>query len=102
MQTVSRFEANLLGLLSYFLGREPAERGLPLAEERVPEPTCLSRTAVRLVQDALAKGCVHLLATRGGWRRERHLRGPKVVAGRLWQRTPPADLGLRFSRHALE
>jgi hypothetical protein len=102
MQTVSRFEANLLGLLYYFLGREPAERGLPLVEERVAEPTCLGRGAVRLVQDALAKGCVHLLATRGGWRRERFLRGGKAVEGRLWQRTTPADLGFRFTRHTLE
>jgi len=102
MQTVSRFEANLLRLLYFFLGREPAERGLPLVEERLPEPTCLSRGAVRLAQDALARGCVHLLAARGGWRRERHLRGGAVAEGRLWQRTPPADLALRFSRHSLE
>jgi hypothetical protein len=102
MQSVSRFEANLLRLLYYFLGREPAERALPLVENRLPPPPCLSRVAVRLVQDTLAKGCTFLLAHRGGWRRERHLRGDKVVEGRLWERTPPADLGLSFSRHTLE
>jgi FtsH ternary system-associated peptide len=101
MQTVSRFESNLLRLLYYFLGREPAERGLALVEARLQPPTCLSRAAVRLAQDALATGCVHLLATRGGWRRERFLRAGKPAEGRLWQRTPPAELALTFSRHAL-
>jgi hypothetical protein len=102
MRTVTRFEANLLRLLAYFLGREPAEFALPLVEERRAAPVCLSRTAVRLVQDALAKGCISLLARRGGWRVERHLRGDRVVEGRLWQRTPPGDLRLTFSRHSLE
>ncbi len=101
MQNVSRFEANLLRLLYYFLRREPAERALPLVEARIAPPPCLSRPAVRLVQDALAKGCTFLLAQRGGWRDERHLRGEKVVGGRLWERTRPEELGLSFSRHAL-
>jgi hypothetical protein len=102
MLSVSRFEANLLRLLYYFLRREPPERALPLVEQRLPPPPCLSRGAVNLVRDALGKGCTHLLAQRGGWRRERHLRGGKVVEGRLWERTPPADLGLPFSAHALD
>jgi hypothetical protein len=102
MQTVSRFEADLLRLLYYFLGREPVERASRLVEARVTPPSCLSRSAVRLVQEALAKGCVEQLARRGGWRVERHLRGDKMVQGRLWDRTAPADLGLSFSRHALE
>jgi hypothetical protein len=42
------------------------------------------------------------LARAGGWRRERHLRGGRVVEGRLWQRTDPEDLGLTFSRHTLD
>jgi FtsH ternary system domain X6 len=102
MQTVTRFEANLLRLLSYFLRREPAESALALVENRCAPPPCLGRPAVRLVQDALGKGCTLLLARRGGWRVERFLRGNRVVAGRLWQRTPPDDLGLTFSRHSLE
>jgi hypothetical protein len=102
MQSVSRFEANLLRLLYYFLRREPAERALPLVETRLSPPQCLSRPAVQLVKDALAKGCVFLLAQRGGWRRERYLRGEKAVAGRLWQRSTPPDLALKFSRHTLE
>lgn len=102
MQTVSRFEANLLRLLNFFLRREPIERALPLVENRCPAPLCLSRAAVRLVQDALSKGCPFLLSQRGGWRKERHLRGERVVEGRLWQRTAPQELGLSFSHHALE
>jgi hypothetical protein len=102
MQTVSRFEADLLRLLHYFLGREPIERAARLLENRLSPPPCLSRPAVRLVQDALAKGCPERLARRGGWRVARHLRGEKIVQGRLWQRTAPAELGLQFSRHTLE
>jgi len=104
MQNVSRFEANLLRLLYYFLRREPIERALPLIEARSEAPPCLSKGAVRLVQDALAKGCTFLLAQRGGWRDERHLRKLKKlepVSGRLWHRTPPEDLGLRFSPHSM-
>src|SRR5438067_2504831 len=63
MQTVTRFEANLLRLLYYFLRQEPAERALPLVEQRIDPPPCLSRTTIRLVQDALAKGCTFLIAS---------------------------------------
>ncbi|HTU89581.1 MAG TPA: hypothetical protein VMF69_05735 [Gemmataceae bacterium] len=101
MHSVSRFEANLLRLLWYFLHRELPERALPLLENRCAAPPCLHRNAVHLIQDALSKGCVSLLARRGGWRRERFLRGERVVEGRLWERTPPAELGLTFSAHTL-
>lgn len=101
MRSVSRFEANLLRLLGYFLRREPPERALPILENRCAAPSCLHRNAIHLIQDALAKGCVFLLARRGGWRRERFLRGDRVVEGRLWERTPPAELGLTFSAHTL-
>lgn len=102
MQNVSRFEANLLRLLYYFLRREPVERAVPIIEGRLDPPPCLSPGAVRLVKDALAKGTTYLLAQRGGWCDERHLRGNKPVGGRLWQRTAPGDLGLSFSGRTLE
>src|SRR5579871_5507368 len=101
MRSVTRFEANLLRLLWYFLRREPPERALPLLENRCTPPPCLNRNAVMLVQDALTNGCVFLLAYRGGWRRERFLRGDRPVTGRLWERTPPTELGLSFSAHTL-
>jgi hypothetical protein len=102
VQNVSRFEASLLRLLYWFLRREPVERALPLVEARCEPPPCLSRGAVRLVQEALAKGCTFLLAQRGGWRDERFLRNEKPVGGRLWHRTPPEQLGLAFSQRTLE
>jgi hypothetical protein len=101
MQAVSRFEANLLSLLYFFLRREPLDRVLPLIESGHTPPRCLSRGAVRLITDALRKGCVHLLADRGGWRHERFLRNGRPVEGRLWERTPPTDLGLTFSPQTL-
>ncbi|MBY0229715.1 MAG: hypothetical protein K2W96_10585, partial [Gemmataceae bacterium] len=102
MQNVSRFESNLLRLLYFFLEREPIERALPLVENRCEQPACLSPGAVRLIKDALGKGCTFLLAQRGGWRDERHLRDGKPRGGRLWERTKPKELGLEFSRHSLE
>jgi hypothetical protein len=103
MQTVSRFEASLLRLLYYFLRQEPAERALSLVEARFKDPPeCLSRGCVRLVENALSKGCTHLLAQRGGWRVEQHLRPVGIVEGRLWKRTPPESLGLEFSQHSME
>ncbi len=101
MKVVSRFETNLLGLLHVFLRRAPVGQPLPPLATETAAPQCLSRAAVELVQDALAKGIITELARVGGWRRERHLRGGVVVAGRLWQRTPPRELGLRFSAETL-
>ncbi len=102
MNVVSRFEANLLRVLYFFLRRAPAEQALPLVGAGAKAPSCLGRTAANLVRDALAKGTTKRLARAGGWRRERHPRGDGVVEGRLWERTPPAELGLTFSRHTLD
>ncbi|MFO0878489.1 MAG: hypothetical protein U0840_14210 [Gemmataceae bacterium] len=101
MQNVSAFEAHLLRLLYYFLRREPIERAMPLVEARMEMPAGLSSGALRLVRDALAKGCTFLLAQRGGWRDEPYLRKMRKKSGRLWQRTAPENLGLRFSGHTL-
>jgi hypothetical protein len=103
-RTVSRFEANLLYILRFFLrGRGVrSASALELVKGECPRPPCLSRACVELVQDDLARGCVALLTRLGGWRRERFLRDGQVAEGRLWQRTPPPDLGLTFSRHSLE
>lgn len=101
MRSISRFEADLLRILHALLGRAPLEGARPLIAGRHERPECLGRGAVELVQDALAKGCVWRLAREGGWLRDRYLRGDRVAAGRLWERTSPEDLGLRFSRHTL-
>jgi hypothetical protein len=102
MKSVSRFEANLLRILHCFLRRAPVDQVLALVMARSARPRCLSRNAVDLVQDALAKGCVYLLASGGGWQRARYLRGERAVEGRLWERSAPADLGLPFSRYSLD
>jgi hypothetical protein len=102
MKAVSRFEANLLRILHFFLGRVPREQALPLLVNAQLPPRCLSADAIALVEDSLAKGCTLLLARSGGWRRERHLRAGRVAEGRLWERTPPAELGLSFSARSLD
>lgn len=112
MKAVSRFEYNLLRILHFFLGRVPLEQARPLVSNRweLEKPKCLSRTAVDLVQEALAKGCVEMLARglrkhsarSGGWRRERFLRDDQPREGRLWERTPPTQLGLAFSGRTLD
>jgi hypothetical protein len=100
-KAISRFEVHLLRVLRGIVQQAPVEQVLPLLVKPLPRPKCLSRAAVELVQDTLAKGSVHFLARRG-WRRERFLRTGKIADGRLWERSSPKDLALTFSPHALE
>jgi hypothetical protein len=101
MKSVSRFEAHLLRVLHALLGRIPVEQAMPIVLNVTSSPRCLGRDTVFLVQDALAKGCAHWLARTGGWRIERYMRSGQSREGRLWERTPPGELSLKFSRHAL-
>ena len=101
MKSVSPFEANLLRILHGFFGRVPADRVLRLVETETHCPKCLSRNAVELVKDTLQKGAAFYLAQAGGWRRGRFLRDDRIAEGRLWNRSPPAELGLSFSEHSL-
>jgi hypothetical protein len=101
-RSVSRFEANLLRILRFFLKQVPAEQALRLIHDRRERPRCLSATAVHLVQDSLAKGCVLYLVRAGGWKRDRFLRNSEPKFGRLWERSPVEKLTLGFSRHALD
>ncbi len=102
MKTVSRFEAYLLQILHSFFRRSSSDPAVRLVSEESECPRCLSRNAIDLVKDTLKKGMVQFLAERGGWRRERFLRNDQIAEGRLWNRTPPGELGLSFSRHSLE
>ncbi len=99
---VSRFEANLIRILRFFLRQVPFEQAKPLIEGKHARPNCLSAAALHLIRDSLAKGCVLYLVRAGAWRRERFLRGTKAVEGRLWERTEPERLGLSFSGEILE
>jgi hypothetical protein len=101
MKTVSRFEANLLRVLRCLLQKTMLSEIKEVLAKPAPRPPCLCRGALELVQDRLAKGCVGFLARRG-WMRERFLRNGQAKEGRLWERTPPAELGLTFSPHSLE
>lgn len=98
---ISRFEMDLLHLVWFVFGKLPPNRAEEILHARSAAPPCLKRHFVEVLQDTLAKGYVQQLATEGGWRRARFLRGEQVVEGRLWERTPPQDLALSFSRHTL-
>ncbi len=98
---LSRFEANLVTIARFFVRAASARQASTALYTGLPRPRCLARAAVALVQDTLAKGMTRLLA-RGGWRRERFLRGNQIADGRLWDRSPPRDLVLHFSRHTLD
>jgi hypothetical protein len=99
---VSKFEFNLLHVLRFCLGHYPSDRGLQLVRNSMPRPDCLSRTAVELVKDSLAKGCVLFLVRAGGWRKDRYLRDGKPVQGRIWERIPLDERALEFSRHSVD
>jgi FtsH ternary system domain X6 len=99
---VSRFEANLLRILRSFFQQAPVEEAAKLVREVLNRPKCLSPAAVHLVRDTLSKGCVLFLVRAGGWKKERFLRQGEPKSGRLWERGPVGELGLRFSRHTLD
>ncbi|VTS00060.1 hypothetical protein [Tuwongella immobilis] len=99
--TVSRFEANLLRILRFFLGVTPFEQAHPLILQSQPRPNCLSRSSIRLIEDSLRKGIVRWLTQAGAWRRDRFLRMGAPSFGRLWERTPPEKLGLVFTKQSL-
>jgi hypothetical protein len=102
VRSVSRFEANLLRILRCIVQHTPAEQVLPLVQGRLPRPNCLSRSAIELIQDTLAKGCVLYLVRAGGWRVERFLRTDRTATGRLWERTSPERCALAFSGQSID
>jgi hypothetical protein len=99
---VTPFEGRLLRILRCFIRHIPLDQVLPLVLDRTPRPEHVSAACAELVGDNLATGCMLFLVRAGGWRRERFLRDGKPRDGRLWERSTPAELGLTFSRHALE
>jgi hypothetical protein len=99
---VSRFEANLLRILRFFLKQAPAEQGIRLIHDRMDRPKCLSAAAVDLIKDSLTKGCVLHLVRAGAWKRDQFLRDGTPRFGRLWERSSVDRLTLEFSRHAID
>lgn len=101
MKTVSSFEADLLRMLRALLGYAPAEQAVRVITKRRERPKCLSRNAVELVRETLAKGIVLWFAERG-WRVETYLRNDAAVTGRLWERAPEEKRQLKFSAASLD
>src|SRR5262245_23116401 len=101
-KAVTRFEANLLRIVRFFLKQVPAEQAMRHIHDRMERPKCLSAAAVDLVKDSLSKGCVLYLVRAGAWKRDQFLRTGSAKFGRLWERSPVEQLSLEFSRHALD
>ncbi len=98
---LSRFETELLWILQFLLRRGPENRAFTLLTATTPEPPCLSRASVEIVKSTLSRGCISLLARTSGWWKERHLKGEKVVEGRIWERHTTEELKLEFSEYPL-
>ena len=102
MPTVNRFESNLLKIVYCIFGNSSFQQTLPIFMQPSKRPPCLSRETIELVKQALTKGITKKLASDSGWKTETYLRNGQAKTGRLWDRTPPADLGLEFSKFSLD
>ncbi len=104
MKSVSRFEQQLITILRSFLGKVPMSQALPLIQRPFPgkKPKCLSRDCIELIKQSLQIGCVDNLTRWGGWKQDSYLRNGAPKTGAVWQRTLPANLGLRFSPLIIE
>ncbi|QEL13998.1 hypothetical protein [Limnoglobus roseus] len=101
-RSVSKFEADLLTVLRFLLGRVDARHGLHLVTTKHDSPPpCLSPNCVHLVQDSLAKGVVLYLTRAGGWRDEKFLERGQPTGGRVWNRVPLDSRKLTFSAPVL-
>jgi hypothetical protein len=99
---VSKFEFNLLRILRFVFGYQPADSGTQLVRTAIARPECLSATAVDLVKDTLAKACVLFLVRQGAWRNDKYLRANTPTPGRVWERVPLEERTLAFSPPVLE
>jgi hypothetical protein len=99
---VSPFEDRLIKIARAIVGQAPVDAALPLIAEKVARPATISQSAASLVSEALIAGSILYLARVGGWRRDRFLRDGQARDGRLWERTAPADLALRFSADSID
>lgn len=102
MKSLSRFEANLMAILYAILGERSPSSVLMQLEHAQERPSCLTRGAVDMAEEALRKGMVRWLASIQGWQKEKFLRRGEPSQGRLWERSPPDDLAITFSGHTLD
>lgn len=107
MKSVTLFESNLLKILYAILSDSPTTNVGQVAyliETEMPgrAPKKLTRSSIELIESALTKGCIKLLSKWGGWKRESFLRNGEAKPGKLWERSEPNQLGLRFSTITLD
>ncbi len=102
---VSIFEANLLNLTQGYLGNPKVlfEEIKEIINKKCPSPSCLTATAVQLLQNSLRVGILHRLMINGnGWQEQRFLSNGKPKTGRLWTRHDLKTVPLQFSKAVLE
>jgi hypothetical protein len=86
---VARSEAELLDLAARIIS--PAQRSLAALREQPKRNARIMQigpTAMRLLQQVLARGVAAELLRRGGWETRRTLVGDQLERGRLWERHP--------------
>lgn len=98
---VNSEEARILRLLDAVFRARPGAEAMTARAEPSARLTRLSATAMRLVRQRIERGMVRALA-REGWRSERRPQNGRMVEGRLWERVPLENLGLRFSAWTLD
>jgi hypothetical protein len=99
---VSRSEAELLDLAARIIS--PTQRYITALREqprRVVRIKQIGPTAMRLLQQILARGVSAELLRRGGWETRRTLVGGQAVRGRLWERHPRLP-PLHFTRASFQ
>ncbi|PRQ06822.1 hypothetical protein [Enhygromyxa salina] len=99
---VSRSEAELLTLTRSIL--TPGPSYLPALRQhpkRIARITAIGPTAMRLLQQTLARGVSFEILRRGGWQTRRTLVDGQPKRGRLWQRHPTLP-PLRFGPASFE
>jgi hypothetical protein len=87
---VARSEAELLDLATRIMS--PSQRYIPALREqpkRVVRIKQIGPTAMRLLQQILARGVSAELLRRGGWETRRMLVDGQVARGRVWERHHP-------------
>lgn len=87
MSALTREEGFILEMAHVALGLKPTYDAQALLTGAVEPPAKLGPTAREVLSDTLAKGVVHALAHKGGWRAE--------AGKRIWERLP--DVALEFS-----
>ncbi len=106
---VTPFEAHMLwntrfilkrrDIFGHDLGEEPPQN---LQSCPGPLPDGLTPNAYMVLKDTLAQGTILTLNRFGGWMKESFLRDGQPQTGSVWDRHPPEETRLGFSRAVVE